>query len=102
MTDEQTAQMEAEVTCWLDRGRSVEPLDRQRAADSIRALYAAVGRPTPTVLFSPPRNSACGRPEYCVQGPGGGPSVRRLRIPGERRQCAHNCANSSATQRYVD
>jgi len=79
MTDEQTAQMEAEVTCWLDRGRSVEPLDRQRAADSIRALYAAVGRPTPTVLFF-------SSPELCVRAAGilrAGTGRRSKRSPSE-------------------
>ena len=60
MTDEQTAQLEAEVAFWLDCGRSVQPLDRQSAADAIRALYAAVGRSTPTVLFF-------SSPELCVR-----------------------------------
>ena len=60
LTDEQTAQLNAEVTVWLERGRSVQPLDRERAADAVRALYAAVGRPTPAVLFF-------ASPEQCVR-----------------------------------
>lgn len=51
LTAEQHARLKAEVVDWLDCGRSVIPLDRERAADAIRALYAAVGSPTPAVLF---------------------------------------------------
>ena len=51
LTPEQDARLQDEVGDWLRRGRSAEPLDRDKAADSIRALYAAVGSPTPTVLF---------------------------------------------------
>ena len=51
LTAEQDARLKAEVVDWLDCGRSVIPLDRERAADAIRALYAAVGNPTPPVLF---------------------------------------------------
>ena len=60
LTDEQTAQLNAEVAVWLERGRSVQPLDRERAVGAIRALYAAVGRPTPAVLFF-------ASPEQCVR-----------------------------------
>ncbi len=51
LTPEQNARLENEVADWLDSGRSVQPLDRERAADAIRALYTAIGSPTPVVLF---------------------------------------------------
>lgn len=51
MSDEQTACLDAEGKIWLDCGRSAQPLDRDRSADAIRALYAAIGSPTPAVLF---------------------------------------------------
>lgn len=51
LTPDQDAQLEDEARYWLNNARSVEPLDRTRAADAIRAMYAALGRPTPTVLF---------------------------------------------------
>lgn len=51
LTPDQEAQLRQEADHWLANGRSVEPLDRKRAADAICALYAAVGRPTPAVLF---------------------------------------------------
>ena len=51
LTAEQNARLKAEVADWLDCGRSTQPLDRERAADAIRALYAATGNPTPAVLF---------------------------------------------------
>jgi len=51
LTPDQEAQLQKERQYWLANGRSVEPLDRKKAADAICALYAAVGRPTPTVLF---------------------------------------------------
>ena len=51
LTPDLEAQLQKEGQYWLANGRSVEPLDRNRAADSICALYTAGGRPTPTVLF---------------------------------------------------
>lgn len=51
MTPEQEARLAEERQYWLSNGRSTEPLDRTKATDAIHALYAALGRPTPTVLF---------------------------------------------------
>lgn len=47
----QDALLQSTVQDWLNCGRSVELLERGRASEAIRALYAALGRPTPTVLF---------------------------------------------------
>lgn len=51
LTAEQFERLNNAVATWLDCGRSAQPLDQTRAADAIRALYAAVDRPTPAVLF---------------------------------------------------
>ena len=51
LTPDQETQLQQEGQYWLANGRSVKPLDRKAATDAIRALYGAVGRPTPTVLF---------------------------------------------------
>ena len=51
LTPDQETQLQKEGQYWLANGRSVEPLDRKKATEAICALYAAVGRPTPTVLF---------------------------------------------------
>ncbi len=55
LTPDQEAQLDKEAQYWLANGRSVEPLDRRRATESIYALYAAMGISTPAVLcFSSP------------------------------------------------
>ncbi len=50
-TPEEDARLKREVMEWIEYGRSVEKLDRARAAEAIRALYAAIGSPTPAVVF---------------------------------------------------
>lgn len=51
ITPEQDQLLTDQVADWLRIGRSTEPLDRPAATRSIQAMYQALGRQHPTVLF---------------------------------------------------
>jgi hypothetical protein len=51
ITPQQQAELANSVEYWLRIGRSVEPLDRAQATEAICAMYQAINKERPTVLF---------------------------------------------------
>jgi hypothetical protein len=51
LTTTQETQLSEEIARWLRIGRSTERLDRPAATEAICAMYGAIGKPRPRVLF---------------------------------------------------
>lgn len=51
ITPEQDSLLSAHLDQWLRIGYSTEPLDRPAATEALCAIYQALGRPRPTVVF---------------------------------------------------
>ena len=51
LTKKQEQRMQEVIQHWLSVGRSTQPIDREQATASITAMYRAIGKDAPAVLF---------------------------------------------------